>query len=140
MVGDMGQADAGAIARDIRWWFSLVGIPELREDSNAGGYGVLVLGSHVRVSWTCEVGFDDRAGQIGVDHPQHPMNRLERQATAVMERALADVLYAAGFTIALRPGVPDPDPEKARDPVLTQRCRRPRCCSRRNGARLGGPG
>jgi hypothetical protein len=37
---------------------------------------------------------------------------------AVMERAMADVPYAAGFTVVLRPGLLNTDPDKAADPVV----------------------
>ncbi|WP_329235212.1 MULTISPECIES: hypothetical protein [Actinoallomurus] len=47
------------------------------------------------------------------------MVRLERAATGVMERAMANVLYAAGFTVALVPGVPNRvDVGKERDPEV----------------------
>jgi hypothetical protein len=62
--------------------------------------------------------FEDEAGQIGVHHRQHPVSRLGRDMRAVMERAMADVPYAAGFTVVLRPGVLNTDPDKAADPVV----------------------
>ena len=62
--------------------------------------------------------FYDQAQSINLGHPQHPMARLGRDVTAAMERAAADVLYAAGFTVVLRPGVPNSNPEKERDPEV----------------------
>jgi hypothetical protein len=44
--------------------------------------------------------------------------RLDRTMISVMERALADVLYAAGFTVILRPGIENTDPGKGRDPEV----------------------
>ena len=35
-----------------------------------------------------------------------------------MQRAVANVLYAAGFTVLLRPGVTTSDPEKVTDPEV----------------------
>jgi hypothetical protein len=107
---------AEALARDVRQLFRLVGIPE---DGHAGGYHISTYGGHVKVSWCAETGFDGETGSLGVDHPDHPMVRLERAATAAMERAMANVLYAAGFTVALVPGVPNrADVEKERDPEV----------------------
>lgn len=119
MVGVMGQDNTEAITRDIRQLFTLTGLPETREGSNVGGYQLWVRSGRVEVHWFPENGLYDQAGQIGVDHPQHPMTRLERHVTAVMERALADVLYTAGFTVVLRPGVPNPvNLAKERDPEV----------------------
>jgi hypothetical protein len=71
------------------------------------------------VSWWAQDKFTDDAGQLGVAHSQHPMARLDRDLVAVMERAIANLLYAAGFTVLLRPGRPTSDPEKGSDPEVT---------------------
>jgi hypothetical protein len=55
---------------------------------------------------------ENEAEEIGTQ----PLARLGRDVRAVMERAMADVLYAAGFTVVLRPGVPNNDLDKAADP------------------------
>lgn len=116
MVATSREDRAEALARDIRQLFRLVGIPE---DSHAGGYHISTYGGHVKVTWCAETGFDGETGSLGVDHPHHPMVLLERAATGAMERALANVLYAAGFTVALVPGVPNrADAEKERDPEV----------------------
>ncbi len=112
------QPGAGGLARDIRQVFALAGLPESAEDDPVGGYHISSYGDRVKVSWGTESGFYDQAGSIGVSHPPHPKTRLDRMMISVMERALADVLYAAGFTVLLRPGIPNADPEKERDPEL----------------------
>jgi hypothetical protein len=107
---------AESLAGDIRKLFRLIGIPE---GSHAGGYHISTYGGHVKVSWCVETRFDGESGSLGIDHPDHPMVRLERAATGVMERAMANVLYAAGFTVALVPGVPNRvDVGKERDPEV----------------------
>lgn len=112
------KADADKIIRDIRHLFALAGLPEHVSGNPAGGYSIYTHGNNVKVSWFTESGFYDQAGTIGLSHPQHPMTRLDRTMISVMERALADVLFTAGFTVVLRPGVPNADPEKERDPEV----------------------
>lgn len=112
------DADATALARDVRQLLTLAGLPESRDDSSAGGYHISTYGGRVRVTWGAQDAFDDEAGQIGVHHRQHPLARLGRDLITVMERAVADVLYAAGFTVVLRPGVPNNDLDKAADPEV----------------------
>ena len=70
------------------------------------------------MTWWADDALEDEGGQIGVHHPEHPLARLGRDVRTVMERAVADVLYAAGFTVVLRPGVPNTDFEKATDPEV----------------------
>ncbi|AWS43620.1 hypothetical protein [Streptosporangium sp. 'caverna'] len=53
-----------------------------------------------------------------MDHPDHPLVRVERATSLAMDRAMADVLYAAGFSVVLVPGVPSRDVEKASDPKV----------------------
>jgi hypothetical protein len=72
----------------------------------------------VKINWYTESGFYDQTGTIGLSHPQHPATRLDRTMISVMERAVADVLYAAGFTVILRPGIDNTDPLKVRDPEV----------------------
>jgi hypothetical protein len=112
------NADATALARDVRQLLTLAGLPESREDSSAGGYQISTYSDRVRVTWWTQDAFEDEAGQIGVHHRQHPLARLGRDVVTVMERAVADVLYAAGFTVVLRPGVPNTDLDKAADPEV----------------------
>ena len=112
------QPGAGELARDIRHLLALAGLPECVPGNPAGGYHISAYSDRVKVSWSTESGFYDQAGTIGLSHPQHPMTRLDRTVILVMERALADVLYAAGFTVLLRPGIPNADPEKERDPEV----------------------
>jgi hypothetical protein len=112
------RPSAEQIARDIRAVLALAGLPENVRGDLAGGWVIAARGDHVQVSWYTENGFYDQAGSIGLSHPQHPATRLDRTMISVMERALADVLYAAGFTVVLRPGVPNTGPEKERDPEV----------------------
>lgn len=72
----------------------------------------------VYVGWVTEGRLYNQAFAIEEVHPQHPLARLNRSVTAAMERAVADVLYAAGFTVVLRPGVPNSNPGKGRDPEV----------------------
>lgn len=109
---------AGELARDIRHVLALAGLPECVTGNPAGGYQISTYGDRVKVNWSTESGFFDQAGTIGLSHPQHPMTRLDRMVISVMEHALADVLYAAGFTVLRRPGIPNTDPEKECDPEV----------------------
>jgi hypothetical protein len=114
----MSGSGADRIVRDIRQVLALAGLPESREGDPAGGYVVFERDGRAHVGWVTESGFYDQAGSIGLVHPHHPMTRLDRDMIAVMERAVADVLYAAGFTVVLRPGVTNSNPEKGSDPSV----------------------
>ncbi|MEU9837288.1 hypothetical protein AB0D67_37625 [Streptosporangium sp. NPDC048047] len=105
------------IAHDVRQLFARVGIPQKGDDA-AGGYDMVVRGSQVRLMWWPQERFNNLAWNRGVDHPDHPLSRLERATTVAMERAMADVLYAAGFSVGLVPGVPSRDADKTRDPEV----------------------
>ena len=127
---------AVAIEADVLgWWRTGLGLPSyLRSDQMPqGGWTETVASARIDLAATvarlCELArapnVVDRepvlrpsVQSIGLSHSQHPMARLDRSVTAVMERAVADVLYAAGFTVVLRPGVPNSDPEKGRDPEV----------------------
>ena len=112
------DADASALARDVRQMLALAGVrPEYRDDSPVG-YLISTHGGRVQVTWWAQDTFEEEAGQIGAHHRQHPLARLGRDVRAVMERAVVDVLYAAGFTVVLRPGVPNADLDKATDPEV----------------------
>ena len=109
---------ADEITRDIRALLALAGLPETGAGTPAGGYCICVQDNLVKISWYTESGFYDRTGTIGLSHPQHPATRLDRAMISVMERAVADVLYAAGFTVVLRPGIDNTDPLKVVDPEV----------------------
>ena len=115
------QDRAEAIARDIRKLFEAVGLPEwkTRPESTAGGYYISTYEGRVKLNWSTEAALDAAAGELWLDHRDHPVARLESAVTSVMRRAMADVLYAAGFTVTLVPGVPNRgDLDKHRDPEL----------------------
>lgn len=116
--GDSRQARSARIARDVRQVLALAGLPEDR-GGDPGGYSVVTRDDgRVYVGWATDGALYNPAFAIEAAHPQHPLARLDRDVTAVMERAVADVLYAAGFTVVLRPGVPNGSPEKGRDPEV----------------------
>ncbi|MEV7012030.1 hypothetical protein [Streptosporangium sp. NPDC051022] len=108
---------AESIIRDVRQLFARVGIPE-QGKGPAGGYQIMARGDKARLLWWAEASFDAQSGHRGVDHPDHPLVRVERATRSVMERAMADVLYAAGFAVALVPGVPSRDVDKEKDPEV----------------------
>jgi hypothetical protein len=114
----MSGSAADGIVRDIRQVLTLAGLPEDRQGHPGGGYVISERGAHAHVGWMTAGDLYNHAFVIEEAHPQHPLVRLDRGVTAVMERAVADVLYAAGFTVVLRPGVPGSDPEKASDPEV----------------------
>jgi hypothetical protein len=114
----MPDSRADGTVRDIRQVLAIAGLPEARSEDSAGGYTLTASARHVRIMWWTENRFYDQAQSINLGHPQHPMARLGRDVTAAMERAAADVLYAAGFTVVLRPGVPNSNPEKERAPEV----------------------
>jgi hypothetical protein len=121
--GGSGQARSARIARDVRQVLALAGLPEAR-GGEPGGYSVVTRDDgRVYVGWMTDGTLYNQAFDIEANHPQHPLARLDRSVTAVMERAVADVLYAAGFTVVLRPGVPNSNPDNASDPeVIVAAC------------------
>jgi hypothetical protein len=115
----MPGSAADGIVRDIRQVLELAGLPEASREGPGGGYSVVMRDNgRVYVGWVTADRLYNPAFEIEAAHPQHPLARLDRSVTAVMERAVADVLYAAGFTVVLRPGVPNGNPEKERDPEV----------------------
>lgn len=103
----------------VRQVLALAGLPESRAGEAAGGYVVFERAGRAHVGWVTESGLYNQATVIGETHPHHPvarLDRLDRSMIAVMARAVADVLYAAGFTVVLRPGVPNSNPEMESDP------------------------
>jgi hypothetical protein len=107
-----------AIVRDVRQLFALVGIPERPQNGTAGGYRIHAFDDGVHLSWMARDDFEVTSGDLGVDHPGHPLVRVERATTLAMEHAMAQVSYAAGFTVQLHPGVPSTNVENERDPKL----------------------
>jgi hypothetical protein len=107
----MPGSAAEGIVRDIRQVLTLAGLPESRVGEPAGGYVVSERAGRAHVGWVTEDSLYNQATVIGETHPHHPVARLDRSMMAVMERAVADLLYAAGFTVVLRPGVPNSNPE-----------------------------
>jgi len=112
---------AEVLAHDIRQLFKAVGLPECPPGSRstAGGYYISTYGGRVKLNWSAEAELENAVGALWLDHPDHPVARLERAVASVMRRTMADVLYAAGFTVTLVPGVPNRvDLDKDRDPEL----------------------
>ncbi|WP_127931689.1 hypothetical protein [Nonomuraea polychroma] len=99
---------AESMVRDVRQLFALVEIPERRSERTAGGYSITAFGDRVNLRWTARDDFEIASGEMSVDHPGYPLVRVERAIMLAMERAMAEVLYAAGLTLQLRPGVPQP--------------------------------
>jgi hypothetical protein len=114
----MARPDPDVLARDVRQLLTIAGLPEATDGHRGGGYQLHAGNGRVHVSWWADDAFTDDAGQLDLAHPQHPMARLDRDLVAVMERAVANLLYAAGFTVVLRPGAFSPDPEKRTDPAV----------------------
>ena len=59
------------------------------------------------VSWFTASPLYEEAAQIGGSYQQHPQAVLDEELHIVMERAAANVLYAAGFTVTLQPRLRD---------------------------------
>jgi len=118
VAGDSRHARSARIVRDVRKVLALAGLPEAR-GGEPGGYSVVTRDDgRVYVGWMTDGTLYNQAFEIEAAHPQHPLARLDRSVTAAMERAVADVLYAAGFTVVLRPGVQNGNPDNASDPEV----------------------
>jgi hypothetical protein len=114
----MAPPDADTVIRDVRQVLSLAGLPEASEGSRGGGYVVFRRGSHAHLGWVTEDGLYDQAGSVSLTHQHHPLAELDRAMIAAMHRAVAEVLYAAGFTVALQPAVRTADPQKGSEPGI----------------------
>jgi hypothetical protein len=115
----MAPPDPDVLARDVRQLLTIAGLAEAVHGHRGGGYQLHARSNgRLHVSWWAEDRFTDDAGNLSVSHPQHPTARLDRDLVAVMERAVANLLYAAGFTVLLRPGVTTSDPQKGSDPEV----------------------
>ncbi|MCG5213469.1 hypothetical protein [Streptosporangium sp. KLBMP 9127] len=98
--------------------------PGLPEPEKGGvGFAIRSARGQVSLRWWAPGRFEGEAVILGIDHPHHPMARLQRTSNEAMLRAMADVLYAAGFTMTLRPGVDSRSEDEAREQ------RRTRCCA-----------
>jgi hypothetical protein len=119
-MGGMLPGDLEDLARLVRQVLTLAGLADRTGNEAAGGYVVWTLDDQVTVDWMpAQVLFDE--AQQRYRHPAHPLAVLDQELRAVMERAVAGVLYAAGFTVALQPPLRDagPDEESGAKVVVT---------------------
>jgi hypothetical protein len=116
----MPSSAADLIVRDIREVLTLAGLPEPREGDRAGGYHVFERDGRVHVSWVTDSRIYNQAAELAGTHPHHPVARLDRSMAAIMLRAVVDVLYAAGFTVVLRPGGAHSNPEEEIGEVIVR--------------------
>jgi hypothetical protein len=109
------------LSREVRRVLTLAGLKEMpiSSSSDDGGYMFMVYDGKVCLRWVTENVFRDVTGQISVKFPRHPLHQMERAFTRAMERAMAELLLAAGFTIQQVPGVRcDADAAKETDDQL----------------------
>jgi hypothetical protein len=116
----MPSSAADRIVRDTREVLTLAGLPEPREGDRTGGYHVFERDGRVHVSWVTDSRIYNQAAELAGPHPHHPVARLDRSMAAIMLRAVVDVLYAAGFTVVLRPGGPHSNPEEEIGEVIVR--------------------
>jgi hypothetical protein len=108
--------DPDAIARLARQALTLAGLrnraatvgPGGSSNEDLGGYRVTTGRGEVRVDWLPADPLAEEA-MSSRRHPTHPLVAFDAEVRAVMERAIAGVLHAAGFTVTLRPARRDVD-------------------------------
>jgi hypothetical protein len=102
----MPTGDLEDLARLVRQVLTLAGLRDRTGDDGPGGYQVWTLDGQVTVDWLPVSALFDEAQQ-GYRHRSHPLAVFDEDLRAAMERAIAGVLYAAGFTVALQPPLRD---------------------------------
>jgi hypothetical protein len=112
-MGRMATGDPEETARLARQVLALAGLRDRAEDYHPGGFQVSALDGRVTVDWAPEDTLFDESQRL-YRHASHPLVVFEDEVRATMERAIAGVLHAAGFTVTLRParrgaGVNDDD-------------------------------
>jgi hypothetical protein len=107
----MAPGDLEDLARLVRQVLTLAGLRDRTGDDGPGGYQVWTLDGQVTVNWLPVSELFDTAQQ-GYRHPLHPLAVFDEELRAVMERAIASVLYAAGFTVTLQPPLRDASPHE----------------------------
>jgi len=109
----MPPGELEALAHLVRQVLTLAGLRDCTgKDKGLGGYTIWTLDDQVTVSWSTADPLYEEAAQIGGSHPQHPQAMLDEELHTVMERAVASVLYAAGFTVTLQPRLRDAGPHE----------------------------
>lgn len=103
-MGCMPAADPENLARIVREALTSTGLRDRTENDEGGdpgGFQVLTSeDGEVEVDWLPSFRlFDEAQGR----HESHPLAAFEEKASAIMNRALASVLDAAGFTITFHP-------------------------------------
>jgi hypothetical protein len=92
--------DAARLVREV---LTLAGLRDRTGDQGPGGYRVQTLDDRVTVDWAPAEALLDEARQ-GYRHPWPPLPVSGEELGAAMDRAIASVLHAAGFTVTLYPG------------------------------------
>jgi hypothetical protein len=114
----MPPGDLEDLARQVKQVLALAGLRDRQGDEEAGGYEVWTLDDQVTVDWLPVGELFDEA-QRRWRHPTHPLAVFDEELRAAMERAVASVLYAAGFTVTLQPPLRDAGPhEESRAKVI----------------------
>ncbi|WP_125620247.1 hypothetical protein [Actinomadura sp. WAC 06369] len=98
------------IALDVRELLHAAGlIADKESPKGSGGFTVSVVRGRVEVGWTASDDLYDHSFELEPNQPQHPLVQFERTATAIMEHALGEILYAAGYGVARVPEAGDTD-------------------------------
>jgi len=111
IMGRMPTGDLEDLARLVREVLTLAGLRDRTGDGGPGGYLVGALDDEVTVDWLPVSALFDEA-QLSYRHPTHPLAVFDEDLRAAMERAIAAVLYAAGFTVTLQPPLRDAGPDE----------------------------
>jgi len=114
----MPPGDLEDLARLVSQVLTLAGLRDCTAGLGPGGYRVYTLDGQVTVAWFTASPLYEEAAQIGGSYPQHPQAVLDEELHAVMERAAASVLYAAGFTVTLKPPLRDAGPHEESVPKV----------------------
>jgi hypothetical protein len=112
-MGRMATDDLEGIARLARQVLTMAGLRARTEDIDSGGFEVYTLDGQVTVDWLPEAALFDESQKL-YRHPSHPLVTFEAEVRAAMERAVAGVLHAAGFTLTLSPDRLDAGPDEDR--------------------------
>jgi hypothetical protein len=101
-MGHMATGDLEETARLVRQVLTLAGLRDRAEDDHPGGFQVWTLDGQVTVDWVPVSALFDESQSL-YRHASHPLVVFEGEVRATMGRAITSVLYAAGFTVTLRP-------------------------------------
>jgi hypothetical protein len=110
MAEQSSAPDPELLEAAVREMLTLAGLSASHDDQGArrraGGFSLFPRDTSVRVTWSPRSDVDDVAWDLVVEEdPHHALLAWESRAREAMLRAMGDILWAAGFTVAFTPAV-----------------------------------